>query len=179
MSPSNGACISRIRGRNGWRPRLSIPLLAVLLAGVPPAGEAGNDVSLRARETVTAVELDHGECLHFRLNSGRDVELTVLDSGAAIVETVKPGGIVYRFWCRLEIDGQPVVLERFVCSQECFYEPYVIDGLRIWPDTVKKVFDLIPVRYPRQGNLQCVPRKDVRLAVQDATLRICSETIQP
>lgn len=71
MSPSNGAGISRIRGRNGWRPRLSIPLLAVLLAGVPPAGEAGNDMSMRAKETVTAVELDHGECLHFRLNSGR------------------------------------------------------------------------------------------------------------
>ncbi|MFO7901314.1 MAG: PKD domain-containing protein [Pirellulaceae bacterium] len=154
-------------------------LSAVLLALVPTAVEAGNDVSMRAKETVTAVELDHGDRLHFRLKNGRDVELTVSDSGAAIVETVEPGGIVYRFWCRLRIDGQPVVLERFVCSQQCFYEPYVIDGLRIWPDTVKKVFDLIPVRYPRQGNLQCVPRKDVRLAVQDATLRICPETIQP
>ncbi|MCH5377673.1 MAG: PKD domain-containing protein, partial [Planctomycetes bacterium] len=98
---------------------------------------------------------------------------------ASIVERVEPGGIVYRFSCRVRIDGQTMTLRRFVCSQECFYEPYVVDGLRIWPDMVREVFDLIPVRYPRQGNLQCVPRKSARLAVQDATLRICPQETHP
>jgi hypothetical protein len=46
-------------------------------------------------------------------------------------------------------------------------------------DTVKDVFDLIPIRYPRKGNLQCLPRKNARLAIQDATLRICPQETHP
>ena len=44
---------------------------------------------------------------------------------------------------------------------------------------MRDVFDLIPVRYPREGNLQCVPRKAARFAMQDATLRICPQEMQP
>ena len=101
------------------------------------------------------------------------------DTEAAIVERVEPGGIVYRFSALVRIDGQPLRLERYVCSQECFYEPWVVNGLRIWLDTVRDVFDLIPVRYPHKGNLQCVPRKAARFAVQDAALRICPEPVLP
>jgi len=152
----------------------------VLLAAAPPAaGPAGEIIAIRAKETLAAVEMDHGDGLRFTLRSGRTVSLVLEDTDAAIVERVVPGGIVYRFSCRVRIDGQPIELRRFVCSQECFYEPYVVSGLRIWPDTVKKVFDLIPIRYPRKGNLQCLPRKDARLAVQDASLRICPQRIHP
>lgn len=55
----------------------------------------------------------------------------------------------------------------------------MVAGLWIWPDTVKKVFALIPIRYPRKGNLQCLPRKDARFALQDASLRICPQETHP
>jgi len=150
-----------------------------LAAGCPTMGMAGEVLAIEAKETVSAVEMNHGDALRFTLRSGRTVSLVLEETDAAIVERVEPGGIVYRFDCRVRIDGQPMTLRRFVCSQECFYEPYVVAGLRIWPDTVKKVFDLIPIRYPHKGNLQCLPRKDARLALQDASLRVCPQETRP
>lgn len=141
---------------------------------------AGADViELEAKDTLTALEMDHGDELRFRLRDGRRFTLVLDDTDAAIVERVTPGGIVYRFGARVHVDGQPMTLRRYVCSQECFYEPYVVDGVRIWLDTVRDVFDLIPIRYPRKGNLQCLPRKAARLAIQDATLRICPQETHP
>jgi hypothetical protein len=132
-----------------------------------------------AKDTLATLEMEHGDELRFRLRNGRVVSLVLERTDAAIVEEVKPGGTVYRFSADVRIDRRPMRLERYVCSQECFYEPWVVNGLRIWLDTVRDVFDLIPVRYPRTGNLQCVPRKAARLAVQDATLRICPDRLQP
>ncbi|QDU99054.1 PKD domain-containing protein [Lignipirellula cremea] len=154
-------------------------LLLLLLPGLASTATAGDVLVRPAQDTLTAVEMNHGDELQFRLKTGRVVRLELLDTGAAIVERVTPGGIVYRFWLDLRIDGERLTLERFVCSQECFYEPYVVNGLRIWPDMVQEVFDLVPVRYPGLGNLRCVPRKDARLAVQDATLRICPDPTVP
>ncbi len=153
-------------------------LLAVLvLAALLPAG--AEVIELEAKQTLTALEMDHGDELRFRLAGGRRFTLVLDDTDAAIVERVTPGGIVYRFAARVRVDGQPMTLTRYVCSQECFYEPYVVDGVRIWLDTVQDVFDLIPIRYPRKGNLRCLPRKAARLAIQDATLRICPQETQP
>jgi hypothetical protein len=136
-------------------------------------------ISLRAKDTLTVVEMNHGEMLQFQLRSGRAFHLILEDTEAAIIEKVDPGGIVYTFSARVRIDGQPMTLRRHVCCQECFYEPYVINGVRIWLDTVKEVFDLIPIRYPRKGNLQCLPRKSARLAFQDMTMRICPDETHP
>jgi hypothetical protein len=152
---------------------------AILLPLFAGPSEAGDVISLAAKDTLTAVEMDRGDEVRFTLRSGRTVRFSLEGTEAAIVERVAPGGIVYRFSCRVRVDGQPVLLQRFVCSQACFYEPFVVDGLRIWPDIVKKVFDLVPVRYPRKGNLQCVPRKAARFALQDAALRICPQRTQP
>ena len=111
-----------------------------------------------ARDTLTAVELDRGEALVFALRSGREVELALEDTSAEIVERLTPGGVegmvdmggvLDTFACRIRVDGQPVTLRRYLCSQECFYEPWVINGLRIWLDIVKEAFDVVPVRYPR------------------------------
>jgi hypothetical protein len=142
------------------------------------ANAAGAEVvECKAKDTLTAVEMEPGDQVRFQLRDGRPVTLLLEDTDAAIVEKVVPGGIIYRFSASVRIDGQPMTLERFVCSQECFYEPYVVNGLRIWPDIVKDVFDRIPVRYPREGNLRCRPRKSARLALQDASLRICPEEV--
>ncbi len=136
-------------------------------------------VGLRAKETLTAVEMNPDDILDFRLPSGRIVRFVLQDTEATIIEKVEPGGIIYTFSARLLVDGEPVTLRRYVCSQECFHEPYVINGVRLWLDAVRDVFDLIPIRYPRKGNLQCLPRKQARLALQDMTLRICPEEASP
>jgi PKD repeat protein len=151
----------------------------IMINGVANSASARDVISLEAKDTLTALELNHGDELQFKLRSGRSVHIVLEDTRAAIVERVTPGGIVYQFSCRVRVDGQPLTLQRYVCSQECFYEPYVINGLRIWPDMIKSVFDLVPVRYPRKGNLRCVPRKAARFAIQDATLRICPEQTKP
>jgi len=152
----------------------------MMLAALAGGPTASGDVILReARDTLTAVEMDHGDELRFTLRSGRTVSLQLEDTQATILSRVRPGGIVYRFSCHVRVDGQPMTLQRFTGAQECFYEPYVVAGLRIWPDTVKAVYDLIPIRYPKKGNLQCLPRKAARLAVQDASLRICPQETRP
>jgi len=153
--------------------------LAVLAACILGQANAAEVIQLRAKDTITAFEMNRGDTLRFALRNGKTRTLVLLDTSAAIVERVTPGGIVYRFDCRIQVDGQPMTMRRYACSQECFYEPYVVNGIRIWPDIVKDVFDLIPVRYPKKGNLQCVPRKDARFAIQDATLRICPEETRP
>jgi hypothetical protein len=147
---------------------------------VPHARVDGGDrIELRAKDTVSALEMNCGDTLQWQQSNGQKWTLVLEKTSADIVERVNPGGIVYRFDCRVKINGQSMTMRRYACSQECFYEPYVVDGVRIWPDIVKDVFDLIPVRYPRKGNLQCVPRKDARFALQDAALRVCPKPTRP
>ncbi|MHB8899129.1 MAG: PKD domain-containing protein [Thermoguttaceae bacterium] len=166
--------------RKRWARAMRALLVPAVLAAVAWGGATEAEiVRAKAKDTLTAVEMNHGDELQFQLREGRAVSVDLADTGAALVEKVEPGGIVYRFWADVRVDGQPVRLERYVCTQECFYEPWVIDGLTIWLDTVRDVFDLVPVRYPETGNLQCVPRKAARFAVQDAALRICPDRVLP
>lgn len=153
--------------------------LVVFVLALPVGGASGEVLERTAQDTVTPVELDHGDTLRFTLRSGQVRELTLEDTGAAILERVEPGGIVYHFTCRVWIDGQPMTMERYAGTQESFYEPYVVNGMRIWFDMVRDVFDLIPIRYPRTGNLDAHPRRRARFAVQDATLRVCPEEMLP
>lgn len=155
--------------------RVRVPNVMMVFVLVFLCSGQARGINLRAKDTLTAVEMNRGEILQFRLKSGRMFELVLEATEAAIIEKVEPGGILYTFNARVRVDGQSMTLKRYVCSQESFYEPYVINGVRIWLDTVKEVFDLIPVRYPRKGNLQCLPRKDARLALQDMTMRICPD----
>jgi hypothetical protein len=134
---------------------------------------------LAAKETLTALEMDHGDTLRFCLKNGEVRTLVLQSTAARILERVTPGGIVYAFTADVTIDGHPMTLHRYVCSQECFYEPYVVNGMRVWLDTVRATFDKIPMRYPHKGNLQRVPRKAARLAVQDARLRVCPQEMRP
>ena len=162
-----------------WRTWRYLPAVVGFVAILGATRLCAEVIRVEAKNTLAAVEMDNGDRLDFRLRDGRVVSLLLEQTDAAIVERVEPGGIVYRFSATFRIDGQSMQLQRYVCSQECFYEPWVVNGLRIWLDTVGDVFDLIPVRYPRKGNLRCVPRKAARLAVQDATLRICPDKVVP
>ena len=128
----------------------------------------------QAKDTLTAVEMDRGDTLAFTLCNGRTVTLIPEDTAMRVLE--RSGAVVYAFTCRMRIDGHPMTLLRYVGSQESFYEPLVINGARLWLDAVRAIFDRIPMRDIEQ---QRVPRKDVRLAVHDATLPLCPQPMRP
>lgn len=133
-----------------------------------------------AKETLTPVELNHGDTVRFKLRNGEVRTLVLEATQAGILERPpKLPGIVYGFTCRLRVDGHPLTIQRYVCTQESFYEPVVVNGLRIWFDMVLDTFRKIPMRYPHNGNLRQRPHKDARFALQDATLPICPQEMQP
>ena len=63
---------------------------------------------------------------------------------------------------------------RYVPTQESFYEPYVVNGLRIWFDGVKQIGELF-----NENHGACVPKKDVRFAFQDAERPIAPQILSP
>ena len=160
------------------------PALLIALVFPPPAAAAQppedapmpQTVRREAADTLTALELNCGDTLTFALRSGETRTLVVGRATAAVLERVEPGGVVYHFTCGVTVDGHRLRLERYVCSQECFYEPYVVNGMRIWLDAVRAVTDMIPLR---DIEAQRTPRKYVRLAVQDATLPDCPQKMGP
>jgi len=130
-----------------------------------------------AQDTLTAVELDHGDTLRFTLRNGEVRTFTLLDTHAAALLTNQPAlaqeskgntQTIYHFTCRLEADGQPITLERYVACQEAFYEPYVINGVRLWFDAVADIFGLV-----KDTHGGCAPNRQARFALCDATDRIC------
>lgn len=147
--------------------------LAICLAA---SSAATNRVHERAaRETLTVVEMNHGDELRFKLRSGRERTFVLERTSARIIERPR-GGIVYSFDCHLRADGQPLPLRRYVCSQETFYEPWVINGVRLWLSSSKAVFDLVPIRYPE---IHHQLDADAILVLQDATLPICPQPMKP
>jgi len=156
---------------------------AVLALAALPAPGQGNPMVLqrKANDTLTAVELDCGDTLQFTLRNGQTRTLTLEETSAKVLATnlkqLKKarggGGTLYQFACRVRLDGHPMAMERFVGSQESFYEPCVVNGMRIWFDAVSRIFDFITEQHG-----ECKPRKDARFAVQDAALPICPQEIQ-
>ncbi|MHC5056309.1 MAG: hypothetical protein ACYTKD_16540 [Planctomycetota bacterium] len=145
-----------------------------------------------AKETLTPVEMMHGDSLEFRLLDGRTVTIDLADTGAEITETSleepgveEPGArTTYRFWADLVVDGSAVRLEREVGPQRSFYEPWGVAGVRIWLDAVDAVFDFMnethgPCRLQRNCSHHLPPRRHARLALQDASTRICPGPVHP
>jgi len=138
--------------------------------------------SCEARDTLTAIELDCGDTLEFKLRSGESRNIELLATDARILFTtldelkVEQCGArtFYEFTCRLQIDGEQHTLRREVPTQRSFYEPWEIAGLRIWFDAVDDIFD-----YFTETHGECRPRKQARFAIQDATLGICPERLHP
>lgn len=160
------------------KPSVLWAIFAVLSVAACESAAEAETIERKAKDTLTAVELDRGDVFRFTLANGRTRTLALEDTSAEIVltnlKTPKKGfgggGTVYRFDCRVRIDGQPMTMTRYVPVQESFYEPYVVNGMRIWFDGVKKIGELF-----NETHGDCVPRKAARFAVQDATLPICSE----
>ena len=139
-------------------------------------------VRKRAKDTLTAVELDRGDVLEFTLHSGAVVKIELLATRAEVVRTtltqpeLESNGARtdYRFSCDLKLDGQQVRMEREVSTQKSFYEPWAVAGVRVWLDAVDHIFEFLV-----EAHGECRPRKHARLALQDASLRICPEPIHP
>jgi len=139
-------------------------------------------VRRRAKDTLTAVELNHSETLELTLSDGSIRRITLEETNAEIFETtletlkVEENGAKtnYRFSCRITIDGIPHELEREVSTQMSFYEPWVIEGLRIWFDAVDDIFEFLA-----ETHGECRPKKNARFAIQEATERICPEKLYP
>lgn len=135
-----------------------------------------------AKDTLTAVEMDRGEMLEFKLVSGEVVRIELVSTEAKVFHTTlkelkveeRGGRTDYRFNCVIKVNGREHRLEREVATQKSFYEPWVIDGVRIWFDAVDDIFDFLV-----ETHGDCRPGKHARFAIQDATLRICPDTLHP
>jgi len=135
-----------------------------------------------AKDTLTAVEMDVDDELHFTLANGRTRRIVLAGPGAYVVETTvdepkveKAGAVTnYRFHAKLEIEGHPRTIVRHVACPGSFYQPRVFAGVRIWLDAVDDIFDFLT-----ETHGECRPKKAARLAVQDATLRVCPVLLHP
>ncbi len=148
---------------------------AMLFAGQVPEDKAKSETTIirrEAKDTLTAVELNRGETLRFRLINGQIRELTLHETSAEILLKGE-GGTLYHFTCTVTIDGHKMLMERYVGSQESFYEPYVINGMRIWFDAVTDIFNFL-----REVHGKCKPSKDARFAIADASIPICPEEVK-
>jgi len=145
-----------------------------------------------ATQTLTPVELFHGEAVEFKLLDGSVKLIELLDTGAEILQTTlktpkaeEYGAMTsYRFWADVAINGKKHRLEREVGTQKSFYDPYVIDGVRIWLDAVDAIFEFMNETHGRcRPSATCshtyFPYKHARFALQDATARICPEILYP
>lgn len=136
----------------------------------------------QARPTLTGVELDIGDELHFVLADGQVRRIILRDTHAWV--THKTGGGTkpekirpvtnYVFGCTLEIEGVTFSMMREVASQGSFYQPREFMGLRIWLDAVDNIFEFLA-----EDHGSCKPRRKARLALQDATLGICPQLLHP
>jgi len=144
----------------------------------------------QARSTLTAVEIHHGDSLAFTRLDGETVAIDLVNTGAEILHTslAEPGveepgaNTVYRFWADVTVNGAAHRIERVVGTQASFYEPPVIEGVRIWLDAIDAIFDFMnethgPCRLQENCSHSLPARRQARLAVQDATARICPEPL--
>lgn len=133
-------------------------------------------------DTLTAVEMDRGDLLEVTLVSGETACITLVSTCARVLRTTlkqvkieeNGGRTDYRFACVLNVDGEDHRLEREVSTQQSFYEPWLIHGMRIWLDAVDDIFAFLT-----ESHGECRPAKHARLALQDASLRICPELLHP
>ncbi len=152
-------------------------------------------IDRKVKDTLTPVELDHDDMLRLVLDDGTSWELLLKQTHAEVLERgplphVDRGHfhddiLVYGMTAVVEVNGREHLLQRQVGSQASFYEPWVIDGVRVWFDAVACAF----IHPPRQGGVihekdwahrqVCSPSRAARFAVQQADRSIAPEPIGP
>lgn len=137
-------------------------------------------IHIISKNTLAVVELNHGDEVMYELKSGRIVHLKVIDSKTEVIFSTIPlpgngapdDASIFRMDCILEIDGQQMKMTRYAPVQESFYKPYIVSGLQIWFDALKSLY-----QYYNENHGDCLPKKQVRLALNDKTQPICPENI--
>ena len=108
-------------------------------------------IKKQTKSTLTPVEMDIGDILHFTLKNGDVGRLKLLSTGARVVSTdlksfekeVDGAITIYRFFCQIEVNGKLYRLEREVPTQKSFYDPWEIEGITIWFDAVSVILKVI------------------------------------
>lgn len=159
--------------------RCSIPVLICLMMLVSYS-IYGKTIHVSAKNTLTVIEIDNGDEVAYELSSGRIVHLKVISSATEIIfSTISlpakgsaGDASIFKMKCKLRIDGQEMELIRYAPVQESFYTPYTVSGLNIWFDALNSLGD-----FYNENHGACLPTKQIRLALHDATLPICPEEV--
>ncbi|MGF1586325.1 MAG: PKD domain-containing protein [Bacteroidales bacterium] len=157
-----------------------------------------NTINLTSKETITPVELNYGETVRYTRKGGSAVTIQLLSTSANILYTnrdkipLEESGndrgnmyrarLLYEITADVRVNGFPMTMRKYVGSQESLYEPYVINGVRIWFDAVSDLFEqdggfLNTARdADGRGNLisdDDTPNKKARFVLHDMSSRIC------
>lgn len=146
--------------------------------------ENGKVITRTAKNTITPVLLNKGDILEFKLKNGQVRTLQLLETNASIIRSnVKDfheeynlqanGGTICEFSCKVLVDGHIMTMQRYLPTQESYYEPYIINGMRIWFDAVKDYFNFFSLKHG-----WCEPRADARFAVSDATDPVAPDLVE-
>lgn len=148
----------------------------------PSTHPVGEVIERSARSTITAVELNVGDELRFRLSDGTVRSIVLKQTWAKITDTTLPRPLVakegavtnYRFGCTITIDGGRVQMAREVASWRSFYEPREVMGLRLWFDACDDIFEFL-----NEDHGACRPRRRARFGIQEASGRVCPVLLHP
>ena len=142
------------------------------------------------KPTITPIELNKNDSLLLTLASGEKWEMRLIAADAEVLERCNglqtdgghDGGDIaaYAFNATVAINGREIVMHREVASAKTFYEPWEVDGVRIWFDAAACAFrhhgGFMAEKDWRSGII-CCPTKQTRWAVQEVGLDICPEPL--
>lgn len=161
-----------------------------------------------AKETITPIELNHKDIIQYQKLDGEILTIELISTDAKIIWTNRDkipkdepaytmqgtmygeqkdrvyrnpvrARLMYEMSCELMINGVLMNMRRYVGSQEALYEPYVINGVRIWFTGVQKVFEEYGGFLTTRRIDHNTPGKHARFVLHDMTQRICPEEIFP
>jgi PKD repeat protein len=160
-----------------------------LLCAFPQNPNAKGTFIRQFKETMTPMELNHGETLIYEKENGQSLNIKLLATSANILYTNKDrissdesrndrgnmyrARLMYEYTAQFKINSLPMTMRRYVCSQESFFEPYVINGVRIWFIGVKDVFEECGGFLNTARSANGMPHKHARFVLQDLNSRIC------
>jgi PKD repeat protein len=178
-------------------------LLIVVICSLNAFSQTKNrkDTYIRkAKETITPVALNYGEVLRYTRNDGIALTIELKSTSAKILYTNRDkiprdesgndrgnmyrARLLYEITADILVNGLPMTMRKYVGSQESFYEPYVINGVRIWFDAVSDLFEedggfLNTYRGGAGLIIDGKPNKKARFVLHDMSSRICPGDIKP
>lgn len=144
------------------------------------------------KETLTPFGLNHGDTLRFAMSNGNIWEITLLFVTAEVIargfntynDSGHAGGDItaYAFEAVVRVNGREHRLRREVGTQASFYQPWEIDGARLWFDAAACVFRSSGGFMEEKDwgvGLIGKPYHATRFAVQAADRYICPEPLHP